>query len=133
MAVQNWLTEKEVEDVVCKSVLVSRTTVDIINNITKNMKELLEKRGVKLLEIPKDKSLEERMLDIEKILLQKKIIWVPATEKYFDEDWMFHHYRYAADKVKLDTDLFEVRDGALMKIGGTGRLPFNEIEILVEL
>lgn len=70
MAAQNWLDKKEVEDVVTKSVLVSQTTVDIINNITRNMNELLEKRGVNLLELPKNKSLEERVNDLEKLIQQ---------------------------------------------------------------
>jgi len=59
--------------------------------------------------------------------------WVLCnSENFKDEDWAYKHYRYASDKIKLDTDLFEIRDGALMKIGGTGRLDFNEVEILIE-
>lgn len=58
--------------------------------------------------------------------------WRTATNDDFTEDWMFNHYRYKFSNDKLDTDLFEVRDGALMKIAGTGRLEFNAIEILDE-
>lgn len=58
--------------------------------------------------------------------------WRSTTNDDFNEDWMFSHYRYKSDHLKLDTDLFEIRDGALIKIGGTGRLPFYEVEILDE-
>jgi hypothetical protein len=64
-------------------------------------------------------------------------IWKQCTEETFTvgvmrDDWQDFHYRYASDKFKLDADLFEVRNGGLMKIGGNGRLEFNEVEILDE-
>lgn len=65
MADQNWLDEKEVIKVIEISALVSTTNVELIKNLTKNMNDLLEKRGVKLLSIPKEKSLEERVGDLE--------------------------------------------------------------------
>jgi len=59
--------------------------------------------------------------------------WTTCTPEVFEnEDWMNCHYRYKFSNVKLDTDLFEVRDGALMKIGGAGRLEFSSIEYLDE-
>jgi len=58
--------------------------------------------------------------------------WRTATAEDFDEDWMFSHYRYKFSNEKLDTDLFEVKDGALVKIGGTGTLSFSGVEILDE-
>ena len=59
--------------------------------------------------------------------------WVLCNNSIFEnEDWEFNHYRYASDKVKLDTYLFEVKDGYLQKKGGTGILPFNEVEVLDE-
>lgn len=58
--------------------------------------------------------------------------WVKATEETFkNEDWQFRHYRYLSG-YKLDTDLFEVVPGGLRKIGGTGFLPEEEIEVLDE-
>lgn len=58
--------------------------------------------------------------------------WRTANEDDFHEDWMFSHYRYKHSNDKLDTDLFEIKDGALQKIGGTGRLSFYSVEILDE-
>lgn len=57
--------------------------------------------------------------------------WKKANEQTFnDEDWPFLHLRYAADHYKLDADLWEVREGGLMKKGGTGRLEFFEVQYL---
>jgi len=58
--------------------------------------------------------------------------WRTAINDDFNEDWMFSHYRYKFSNEKLDTDLFEVRDGSLMKICGDGRIEFSSIEILDE-
>lgn len=58
--------------------------------------------------------------------------WRTATEDDFTEDWMFRHYRYKFSNDKLDTDLFEVKDGLLQKIGGTGTINFSAVEILDE-
>lgn len=59
--------------------------------------------------------------------------WITCTHEVFEnEDWMNNHYRYKFSNDKLDTDLFEVRDGGLMKIGGDGRLEFTDIEYLDE-
>lgn len=58
--------------------------------------------------------------------------WRDSTEDDFTEDWMFNHYRYKFSYEKLDTDLFEVKEGCLKKIGGTGVLDFKSIEILDE-
>jgi len=58
--------------------------------------------------------------------------WRTTTNDDFTEDWMFSHYRYKHSNDKLDTDLFEVRDRGLVKIGGNGRLEFNAIEVLDE-
>lgn len=59
--------------------------------------------------------------------------WITCTPEVFsNEDWNQDHYRYKFSNCKLDTDLFEVRDGALMKIGGSGRLEFSAIEYLDE-
>lgn len=57
--------------------------------------------------------------------------WRLVQQSDFTEDWQHSHYRYT-DGVKLDTDLFELAEGGLKKIGGTGFLPFSEIEILDE-
>lgn len=59
-------------EVIEKSALVSTGLVELIKNLTKNMNELLEKRGVKLLNLPKNKSLEERISDLEKIIHTNK-------------------------------------------------------------
>lgn len=59
--------------------------------------------------------------------------WIKCNEQTFkDEDWPMLHLRYAADHYKLDADLFELRDGGLMKKGGTGRLEYHEVEYLLE-
>lgn len=59
--------------------------------------------------------------------------WVKASERLPKdiEDFAFYHWRHG-DKVKLDTDLFELADGGLKKIGGNGFASFNEIEWLDE-
>lgn len=57
--------------------------------------------------------------------------WV-SCKNGLPDDWEFMHMRYAADHYKLDTHLFEERDGGLCKIGGIGRLEFKEIEYLIE-
>lgn len=57
-------------------------------------------------------------------------VWREATGKDFkNEDWEFSHYRYL-DGVKLESQYWEVKDGYLQKIGGSGLLPFNKIQIL---
>jgi len=59
--------------------------------------------------------------------------WVKATSKTFEnEDWQWGHYRYAKDKAKLEAYVWEVKEGYLQKLGGTGTLPFCEIELLEE-
>lgn len=78
--------------------------------------------------------------------------WVNGSE-FFPPDWDHKHLRYAIDHVKIDTDLFDIVDGALQKIGAPtiedhnnklsvqkgidaiavkrpGRLEFSEIEWL---
>jgi hypothetical protein len=60
---------------------------------------------------------------------QKGMKWVNVS-KGLPDDWQSKHMRYASDHYKLDTDLFEVRDNAFCKIGGTGRLEFSEVEWL---
>lgn len=69
---ENWLDEKEVKEVIEKSALVSQGLAELIRNLTTNMNELLEKRGVKLLNPPKNKSLEERVEELERIILLMK-------------------------------------------------------------
>lgn len=60
--------------------------------------------------------------------------WEQCTSETFaNEDWEFSHYRYKEDRVKLETQYWDVKGSYLQKKGGTGILPFNEIEILVEL
>lgn len=62
-------------------------------------------------------------------------VWVSPLRKQpenFPDDWFMHHWRYASDHYKLDTDLFEVKDGGLCKKGGTGRLEWHEVEWLDE-
>lgn len=86
MADQNWLDEKEVIKVIEISALVSTTNVELIKNLTKNMNDLLEKRGVKLLSIPKEKSLEERVGDLESLSAFTNSVYrqvVEAKEKMF--------------------------------------------------
>jgi len=59
--------------------------------------------------------------------------WVKATSETFEnEDWQWVHYRYAKDKAKLEAYVWEVKEGYLQKLGGTGTLPFCEIEFLEE-
>lgn len=58
-------------------------------------------------------------------------VWVNLASNY-TEDWQIMHCRFAIDKYKLDTDLFEEKDGGLVKKGGTGRVGFREVEYLVE-
>ncbi len=59
--------------------------------------------------------------------------WVKATPETFEnEDWQWNHYRYAQDKVKLEAYDWEAKDGYLQKLGGTGILPFSQIEWLEE-
>lgn len=60
------------------------------------------------------------------------IEWVNLAT-HFTEDWEIMHCRYASDGYKLDTDLFELKDGGLVKKGGTGRLELKEVEYMVEL
>jgi hypothetical protein len=60
------------------------------------------------------------------------IEWVNLGSHY-TEDWAIMHCRYASDGFKLDTDLFEEKDGGLVKKGGAGRVEFNEVQYLVEL
>lgn len=62
-------------------------------------------------------------------------VWVSPLVKQpenFPDDWFMKHWRYASDHYKLDTDLFEVKDGGLCKKGGTGKLEWHEIEWLYE-
>lgn len=51
---------------------------------------------------------------------------------HFTEDWEIMHCRYADDKRKVDTDLFELSDGWLIKKGGTGKLELHEVEYMAE-
>ena len=60
------------------------------------------------------------------------IEWLNLAYNY-TEDWQIMHCRYASDGRKLDTDLFEEKDNGLVKIGGTGRLEFKEVEYMVSL
>lgn len=59
------------------------------------------------------------------------VTWVNLQHQY-TEDWETKHCRYAEDKRKLDTDLFEEKDAGLVKKGGTGRLELHEVEYMVE-
>jgi hypothetical protein len=62
---------------------------------------------------------------------QASAVWVNLADN-FTEDWEMMHCRYALDKYKLDTDLFELKDGGLVKKGGTGRVGLREVEYLIE-
>lgn len=57
--------------------------------------------------------------------------WVNLSENY-TEDWAIMHCRFADDKYKLDTDLFEEKGGCLIKKGGTGAVRLSEVEYLIE-
>jgi hypothetical protein len=59
------------------------------------------------------------------------VTWWNLSE-YFTEDWQIMHCRYAKDKCKLDTDLFELNGRWLVKKGGTGRLKLSEVEYMTE-
>jgi hypothetical protein len=57
--------------------------------------------------------------------------WLNLAD-HFTEDWEIMHCRYADDKRKLDTDLFELSDGWLIKKGGIGKLELHEVEYMAE-
>lgn len=57
--------------------------------------------------------------------------WVNLSENY-TEDWEIKYCRFADDKCKLDTDLFEEKNGCLIKKGGTGAVRLSEVEYLIE-
>lgn len=69
---------------------------------------------------------------------QPRSVWVNLLD-HFTEDWEMKHCRYVADKVKLDTDLFQLKgdhlrdkSGYLQKKSGTGRVELHEVEYLIE-
>lgn len=67
----------------------------------------------------------------EPIATKLSIEWINLADNY-TEDWQIMHCRYASDGRKLDTELFEEKNGGLVKVGGTGRLELNEVEYLIE-
>jgi hypothetical protein len=57
--------------------------------------------------------------------------WIKASER-FPDDWEHKHLRYSFDHYVVEGSLFEHRDDALCKIGGTGRLEYHQFEWLDE-
>ena len=117
-----------------------------MNNITDECaREILKHTKISLMcaihtKKPLNRIAEDLLLNIKSALShQNKVsdagscVWVNG--KYFKDDWDdfgFFHWRYADDHLKLDTDLFENRDGALHKINGEGIAEYYEIEFLYE-
>ena len=56
-------------------------------------------------------------------------VWVTCKEG-LPADWDYKQLRYSEDHYPIDNDLFEVKNNALCKISGIGRLEFKEIEWL---